>query len=272
MRIGIMTMAFVVSMTTAIAFSGASTSSASTPPPPVPCCGGGNPVWGWDTYGGSGGSGALTPTTLAALITELKGTPGVIGVYLDHGTGPVLTSGVVSTIHGHGIVMNLIEDSYTAAEVTSGGLETAAEGSADATTAATNAHNLGAPENSSIVIYRDIENGENVSWQYITAYYNELSGHHFIPGFYENPISGQFNGAFCNTTSTIENGSAQWTDEPSTGASTLSQFYYTNRPAWTSPDTTTCTPSGASVYAWQYILAGGVGPVDDDLMSTSGTW
>src|ERR1700727_732277 len=116
--------AIALALATSFTFSGVSVSSASPPPPPIPCCNGGGPVWGWDTYGGSGGSGELTPSSISGLITQLKGTPGVIAVFLDHGSGPILTSEVVSAIHGHGILIDLIEDSYTSAENTSDGLIT----------------------------------------------------------------------------------------------------------------------------------------------------
>jgi len=205
------------------------------------------------------------------LVTELKGTPAVVGVYLDHGTGPLLNSTVVSALHGDRIQIDLLEDSYTLNEQSSGGLMTSSEGAADATTAATEAHNLGAPENSTVVIYRDIEQGEAVTSAYITGYFNQLGNYHFIPGFYENPTSGDFSSAFCSTNSTIETGSAQWASVPEEQATTLSQFYDGNQLPW-NPSNPTCTPSGGSVYAWQYIEAGSVGPVDDDLMTTLGAW
>lgn len=231
--------------------------------------GGSSPVWSWDSLPDSS---TYTQSSLASLISELKGTPAVVGAYLDYHTSPVLTSSAVSALHNDGIAIDLIEDSYTTAEQNSGGLETSAEGAADATTAATEAHNdLGAPENYSIIIYRDIERGENVSSAYITGWYNQLGNYHFIPGFYENPTSGQFSGAFCTTTSTIEAGSALWSAVPSENPSQLSQYYDGNQPTW-NPSVPYCASSGSSDYAWQYILAGSVGPVDNDLMSESGAW
>jgi hypothetical protein len=98
-----------------------------------------------------------------------------------------------------------------------------------------------------------------------------VNTYHYIPGFYENPTSGYFSGAFCGTSSTIENGSAQWASVPEETPTKISQFYDGNQLAW-NPSTPTCTSSGATVYAWQYIEAGGVGPVDDDLMAINGSW
>lgn len=257
----------LMSTVTLVAPSGADSGIGATPT--IVCCGGGSPTWAVDDYGDST---SLTASSLSSLITELHGTPSSFGVYLDHGTSSILTSSVVSVLHNASIPMNLIEDSYTTAESSSGGLMTSTEGAADATSAATRAHNnLGAPENGTIVIYRDIEPGESVTSAYITGYFNQLSNYHFIPGFYENPTSGDFSSAFCSTTSTIENGSVQWASEPEETPTTLSQFYDGAQPAWNAY-TPSCTSTGATVYAWQYIEAKGIGPVDDDLASALGTW
>jgi hypothetical protein len=220
--------------------------------------GGGTAYWGWDELT------QINGTTLASY-ESLLGTPTVIGQYLDHGGGPVLTSASVSLFHGHGIKINLLMAND----------QVYGNGTTDANLAAGQAVALGAPANGTVAIYRDIEPSDNPSPSYLNAWYNELLVRHFVPGFYENPLGGHpFGVDFCGSNSSTISGTLLWSQQPQQSGSPSypASFKLSAAPKTWYPNYPSCT-IGNTTNAWQYqITTGTTSKVDVDLTSITGAW
>ena len=232
--------------------------------------------WGWDAFGAST---SLTASYLSTARSDYGGHyPAEVGLYLDHGSSELLSPSVVSLVQSKSIGIYLISDLSDSSTGQAGtGSESAQQqGAADAATAVSYAeHTLGVPANDGIAIYADNENTTPISAGYVTGWYNTLEADGFIPGFYANPTSGDFNGAFCGTSSTVQSGTILWMDEPN---GTLANQYYATAP-W-SPSVPTClNGSTGTVAGWQFLngltfpgIPSGTMTFDLDSFSPVGAW
>ena len=232
-------------LTTQTASGGSSTGS-----PDVTTGGGASAEWGWDTFGGSN---SLTASYLSTAKSDYGGHyPADVGLYLDHGSSDLLTSAVASAVHNDSIGIYLISDLADSSTGQAGTESESAQqqGAADATTAVSYAENtLHVPANNGIAIYADNENTTAIASGYITGWYNTLEADGFVPGFYANPTSGDFNGAFCGTSSAVQSGTILWMDEPNGG---MANKYYSPAP-W-NPSVPSClNGSTATVAGWQFL-------------------
>ncbi len=246
----------------ALVSTAGATNSGSNPggPPPIPCCGGGGSVnWGWDELGN------LTSAQVSSIEQKL-GVPTMVFQYLDNGGQPVLNSSTVSLYHGKHIVIGLImanDQSY-------------GNGASDANLAASQAENLSAPNNNSVIIYRDIEPHDNPSIAYLNSWVSQIQIDGFVPGFYANTQSGSaFNTNFCASNYNTYTGSALWAGYPQKYTGNYppypQTFMKSNAPAW-GPYYPPCT-IGNTTYAWQYqIVDSSISPVDVDLAGFAGMW
>jgi hypothetical protein len=280
----------VLMATTSGASSGPVTTTTTTTTPSAPTTSGGSSAgspdvttgggasaeWGWDTFGGST---ALTASYLSTAKSDYGGHyPADAGLYLDHGSSGLLTSAVVSAVRNDGIGIYLISDlaDSSTGQAGTGSKSAQQQGAADAATAASYAENtLHVPANDGIAIYADNENTTAIASGYITGWYNTLEADGFIPGFYANPTSGDFNGAFCGTSSTVQSGTILWMDEPNGG---MANKYYPTAP-W-NPSVPSClNGSTQTVAGWQFLngltfpgIPAGAMTFDLDSFSPVGAW
>jgi hypothetical protein len=129
-----------------------------------------------------------------------------------------------------------------------GNLTSASTAVSEANAAISAAEALGVPQG--VALFRDVENDYTVSSAYIVSWWQTISNAGYVPGFYENPVSGSsdFGSAYCAAVASdgsIGSGVALYSDEPE-----LNSYSYPESaaPAWAA-DVPSCTNKTT---AWQY--------------------
>lgn len=236
------------------------TSPPNSPPPTigsgspgVVCCGGGGVVWGVDTVD-------VITSAFWSSVVGADGTPSVVGRYL---VGPytALSSTEASDIHSDGASIVLLDDP-SITTLTSG-----TNGTSIADKAATEARDIGGP--SGTAIYLDVEPSDTTSVLFLTNWYAAISSSGYTPGFYENSTSGNtsFEGSFCSTSTTVQDGSYLYSQEYQSGSS----YAETSAPGTFAPQFRGCE-TGGQMSGWQYLIDQGSPNVDVDEYATSGVW
>jgi Domain of unknown function (DUF1906) len=220
------------------------------PPPPPP----GDILWGVDS------TTRIDQPGFLASVESFYGTPQFFGRYL--GNDYALTAAEVSLAHSRGIKLLLVKQSGTTSPVSyAAGNQRAAQAVADA-------RGLGVP--AGVAIFGNLEADYTIGAGWIQGWYDGIAAAGFAPGFYANPRTGSFNGAYCEAVAA--NGaigqSYIWSSNPSPGP--------TEREL--APRFGPTAPSCASrTDAWQYGIVTNAPPgapnVDTDLArSTSPLW
>ncbi len=136
------------------------------------------PMWGIDTTDNVEADNDLSNTHAA-----LGALPQFVGRYLVWASE--LSSAEALYIRTSGVAILLIDSpnqSFTAA-------------SGDAQQAIAQAQSLDVPVGTAI--FRDVEAGSPITTSYITSYYDAFQTSGYIPGFYEDLVTGAFNSAYC---------------------------------------------------------------------------
>jgi Rv2525c-like, glycoside hydrolase-like domain len=241
--------------TTATATTTTTTPAPTVGPgsPDVPCCGGGGAVWGVDTVD-------VITSTFWSSVVSADGTPSVIGRYL---VGPytALSSTEASDIHADGASIVLIDDP-SIKTLTSG-----TNGTNIGDNAATAASDISVP--SGTAIYLDVEPSDTTSALFLENWYSAISSGGYTPGFYENSTSGNtsFEGSFCSTNTTVEDGSYLYSQQNQSGSS----YAEASAPGTFAPQYRGCE-SGGQMSGWQYLIGQVTPNVDVDEYATSGVW
>jgi hypothetical protein len=141
------------------------------------------PLWGIDTIDNTQSSNDI-PQTQADL-----GNPQFVGRYFIWGGGPTIGSAEVQYLHSQGLPILLLDSSGNA-------MVGSAAGTSEGQNAVAQAASLGVP--SGRALFRDVEAGASIDAAYIAAYDSAFQGSGYVPGFYENPLSGRhFGDAYC---------------------------------------------------------------------------
>jgi hypothetical protein len=217
---------------------------------------GGSPasLWGFDT---SQIRTAAQATSYLNAITGKLGAPQVAGQYLEYWqpSHEVLTTGIVTALHASGVRILLVSSPKPPAGQRSGVLSAVSRAGRDADVALASASSLNVPKG--VAIFRDVEQGWQISAAYIETWDARITAAGYVPGFYENPLgSGRldFSTAYCAASAAV----------PSVAADTLlfsSERQNTesalpgSRPAW-DPEEPSC---GNTTIAWQYYVPYGLG-------------
>jgi hypothetical protein len=117
---------------------------------------------------------------------------------------------------------------------------------ADASIAAAKA--LGAP--SGVAIFRDVEQGYAIDSAYISAWAAAFVGSGYVPGFYENPINGEFASQYCDAVggnSKLGSSVMLYSSEPDYASGDPTRA---SMPSW-APNTPGCANT---TVAWQYDI------------------
>lgn len=194
-------------------------------------------AWGIDT----------ASTTSPAYLTELDqklGTPQFVGRYLVYGGGMPLQASEASFLHNSNVSILLVVSPANR------NLTSASTAVSEANTAISAAEALGVPQG--VALFRDVENYYTISSAYIQSWWKTISNAGYIPGFYENPLSGSsdFDSAYCAAVASngsIGSGVALYSDEPE-----LNSYSYPESaaPAWAA-DVPSCSNKTT---AWQYKI------------------
>lgn len=252
--------------TTSYTFTVTATNAAGTGPasapsqrvtPKLPVGGGGggshscldstNHCWGVDT---------THKADVSAVNNAYGRNPDFFGQYLDgrQGSGEVdLSSDTASTLHSKGVGIILIEDE--------GFCSSSDKGTTFGKNGAAGAIDAGAKANEGDIVYMDVEVGDTVTKDCLVAYAKELGKHGFEPGFYENPINGDFGPAYCSAANDNPNIKAGplWASTPNGADKETS--------AASSPPFNPAKPScgsGVTTVLWQYSLEGSTPPPFDE--------
>ena len=217
-------------------------------------------MWGVDT----------TTTIGSSFLTTIKshvGTPVIVGQYLDTGGGQHLTSSQATYIHNQniGIVLLFSPNDGILATHSSPPFDHPATAQqvadSEAATAVSEAEAVGANPYSGIALYRDVEVGYSISSVYIDQWYSDVTAAGYIPGFYENSVNGQFEGAFCAAASTTISGTYLYATESKKGTS----YNRSAAPTTYNPYYVVCESAG-QMSGWQYLNSDALpgGPIDVD--------
>ena len=211
-----------------------------SPVPNVPCCGGGGPVWGFDTD-------STYNSTFMSQAATYAGNPTVVGGYLVN-KWRSLNGTQVSYLHNKGIAIVLLDSPDVSSLLGS------TQAATNANAAISAASTLGAHANSNIAIYIDVEPHEQIDPGYINGWYTTVTNAGYIPGFYENSLSGSndyFEPAFCsaNTLAAAKTGSYLYSQQLQFGSS----YEQTQAPTTYNPQYQGCETFG-QVSGWQYLI------------------
>ncbi|UJW58650.1 glycoside hydrolase domain-containing protein [Salipaludibacillus agaradhaerens] len=111
-----------------------------------------------------------------------------------------------------------------------------------------------------IFIFANLENFFNIDADWLIGWADAFVDSSFRPGYYNDPIEGDFNEAFCEAQEQSENVRFQtvlWSAEPEPGVTTKA-----NTPVY-NPEAPEC---GGNVWAWQYGRDAAACPIDTVLM------
>lgn len=217
------------------------------PPPPPPA---GAILWGVDSV-----TRIDTPGFYDSIV-NFYGTPQFYGRYL--GNAYALQPSEVSFAHARGIKLLLVKQSGTASPLSY------EAGNARAAEAVANARALGVP--AGVAIFANFEANYTIGSGWIRGWFDGIAAAQFAPGFYANPRTGSFNGAYCEAVAA--NGmigrSYIWSSNPSPGPTERELA-----PPF-APTAPSCT---SRTDAWQYGIVTNAPPgapqVDTDLARAS---
>jgi len=165
-----------------------------------------------------------------------------------------LTEQEISFIHSKGIKILPI---YNELQETTG----YRQGISDANNAVSHAHRLGIPRG--VPLFADIEQYFSIDNEWIQGWTEAITSSGYKSGIYNDPVSGDFNEAFCNAVKEnkkIKTLNILWSAQPELNLSNPR-----NRPYYT-PKAPNC---GGNVWAWQYSRDVGLCPIDTNLAINS---
>jgi Domain of unknown function (DUF1906) len=206
-------------------------------------------LWGFDT------SGIRTAGQAASYLNAVSshlGTPYLAGQYLEYWkpSHEVLTEGIVSALHASSVRILVISSPKPPTGQQQGMLITVSRAARDAAVALSSATSLNMPKE--VAIFRDVEQGWQISASYIETWDALITAAGYVPGFYENPLgSGRldFSTAYCAASAAVPSvarGTVLFSSQPQDTGSALSS----SRPAW-DPDEPSCSNT---TIAWQYHI------------------
>lgn len=192
-------------------------------------------LWGFDTA-------STTSPSFIGQVNSSLGAPQFVGRYIVFDGGTPLQSSEAAFLHSQGLPILLIV-SPANSDLTSSSVAVS-----EANRAVAQANTLGVPRG--IALFRDVENSYPISSSYIQSWYTTIMTAGYVPGFYENPLSGssQFNGAYCGAVAgnaAVGSGTVLYADEQQLNSYT---FPRANMPTY-GPATPSCVNT---TVAWQY--------------------
>ncbi|UCZ54216.1 DUF1906 domain-containing protein [Bacillus shivajii] len=205
-----------------------------------------NIIWGID-------SAAAADQALYDCVVENFGHPDFWGRYLN--TIPDVSEGLtvqeIAFLKDNGIKVMPICNSFSEAV----GYR---EGTVAARNAIFNARRLGI--NPGVFIFANIENFFAVDADWLIGWADTFLNSDYRPGYYNDPVEGDFEAAYCEAVERSENVRVQtvlWSAEPEPGITTKQNYPPFN------PEVPNCE---ANVWAWQYGRDAAECPIDTVLM------
>lgn len=203
-----------------------------TTPPPPPSPSHSLPHWGVD-------SAAAVTSGFYNCVVQQYGAPVFWGRYLKtiDGVSDGLSASEIAFLHAHGVKILPIYNNFGSATGNS-------NGQANANNAIAIAKTLGMPGN--VVIFADIEENYAIDAGWIEGWVEVMGQSSYIPGIYNNPISGEFPPAYVQAVknnASIARTAILWSNEREPGVTTKAMAPVWNPAAPMSP---------ARVLAWQY--------------------
>ncbi|RKL67458.1 hypothetical protein CR203_08865 [Salipaludibacillus neizhouensis] len=202
--------------------------------------------WGVD-------SAAIADQTLLNCVVTNFGQPDFWGRYLT--TVPNVNEGLskeeITFMRNKGIKLLPIYNNFQEAI----GYST---GRVAARNAIFNAQRLGI--NNDTFIFANVENFFNIDADWLMGWADAFDESSFRPGYYNDPVEGDFNEAFCQAqeqNENVRNQTVLWSAEPEPGVTRKRDI-----PAY-NPESPTC---GGNVWAWQYGRDAEICPIDTVLM------
>ena len=192
------------------------------------------PLWGIDTIDNTQTSNDITATQ------SVLGNPQFVGRYFIWGGGATIGSAEIAYLHSLSLPILMLDSAGNST------LVGAATGTSEAQDAIRQAASLGVPTGRAL--FRDVERGYNIDSAYVTAFVNAFQGSGYVPGFYENPLGGQFDTAYCGAVSgsaAISTQSVLFSSEPEQQGGDPSRAAM---PAWSAAE----PPCANTTVAWQY--------------------
>jgi hypothetical protein len=202
----------------------------TSPPPPSPSHS--LPYWGVDSAG-------AVNTNFYNCVVQHYGTPVFWGRYLKtiNNVSDGLSASEISFLHARGVKILAIYNNFSSATGN-------ANGQANANNAIAIAKSLGVPAN--VAIFADIEESYAVDASWIEGWVDVMSQSQYMPGIYNNPISGKFPGAYAQAVknnANIAKTVVLWSNEREPGITTKAMA-----PVWNPA----APPTPGRVLAWQY--------------------
>ncbi|WP_096199138.1 glycoside hydrolase domain-containing protein [Bacillus sp. FJAT-45350] len=205
-------------------------------------------LWGVD-------SAAAVSEDLYNCVIENFGKPEYWGRYLT--TVPNVSDGItsdeVARLRGNGIRILPIYNVFREAV----GYR---QGKITANNSVFQARRLGIPTGS--VIFANVEHFFNVDEGWIRGWVDAFYPSGYLPGFYHDPVQGNFSSAFCEAVENNEQVRIQsilWSAEPEPGTTSKQ-----NRPRRFAPASVQCE---ANVWGWQYGRDAEQCPIDTNLIT-----
>ncbi|MBU8904979.1 glycoside hydrolase domain-containing protein [Desertibacillus haloalkaliphilus] len=202
--------------------------------------------WGID-------SAAAADMNLFECVVDNFGYPDYWGRYLT--TVPGVSEGLseeeIRFLRGSGVRIMPIYNVFRQSVIYARGKE-------DARRAIRNARRLGIRQGT--VIFANVEHFFNVDAGWIQGWVDEMYPSGYKPGFYHDPVRGQFSDAYCQAieeSDRVRTQSILWSAEPEPGVTTRA-----NKPEF-NPATPPCE---ANVWAWQYGRDADECPIDTNLI------
>jgi Domain of unknown function (DUF1906) len=206
-------------------------------------------LWGFDT---SGIRTTAQATSYLNTVTTQLGTPQVTGQYLEYWkpSHEVLTAGIVTALHTSSVRILLVSSPKPPPGQRPGMLTAVSRATRDADVALAGTSALNVPRG--VAIFRDVEQGWQISAPYIETWDALIAAAGYVPGFYENPLgSGRldFSTAYCAASAAVPSVAVDtllFSSQPQNTESALSA----SQPAW-DPDEPACSNT---TIAWQYYI------------------
>ena len=203
-------------------------------------------IWGVD-------SAMAVDATLYECVENNFGKPEVWGRYLNtiEGVSYGLSRQEISFLKEKGLKILPVYNNFKEAIGSQAG-RTAAQN------AIYNANRLGIPEG--VFIFANVERFFQVDAAWIISWVKQFQNSSYRPGFYNDPVEGPFNEAYCQAiqeNQLVRTQSVLWSAEPEPGVTTKTAY-----PAF-KPKTPDCE---ANVWAWQFGRDASECPIDTILV------
>jgi hypothetical protein len=212
-------------------------------------------VWGVDS---------ADPIT-AAFVQSIQrfGQPHFFGRYLGPDK-PTIYSGLVQAevdfAHANNIKIMPIDASLSL------GLTGQPNGYNEAVRASGWLHGYSTPAPAGTIIYLDVEQGASIDSAFVQGWYDGMAstGYGYLPGYYNNPVNGNFTTALCGASAAVKQNAYLWSSQPNPGEATEA-----NAPTF-NPTRPGCAAL-STITAWQFGIHSNQ-PLDPNVKPDTGNF